>query len=278
LTGGQAVGQGIADVLFGDFNPSGRLAQTWMRNISDYPDRKNYSIRVAKRTYWYFEKPVSFPFGHGLSYTTFTYSNKIKKNGALNSDTAATFSFDVQNTGTKAGAEVTQLYVHALNPAIVRPLKELRNFKRVDIASGAKTTVTFKVTNRDLAYWNTTNKAFTVDAGSYEILIGSTSADIRLKDTVGYPVSVIIRNNNSNNNGQTAGRSSGFVKIKSTIRVMVDSRTVRYSFSPDFMYYVYTCDGRKVAQCKGAEVNGYLSHAPYGVYMVMEQKSIVDRK
>jgi beta-glucosidase len=273
LTGGQYVGKGITDVLFGDFNPSGRVAQTWMRTISDYPDRKNYSIRVAKRTYWYFDKPVFFPFGHGLSYTTFAYANKTKAYGPASSDTVATITFDVQNTGTKAGAEVTQLYVHALNSSIVRPLKELRNFKRVDIATGAKATVSFKVTKRDLAYWNTTNKAFTVDNGNYEILIGSTSADIRLKDTLQVPVSVIIPRFGPNSDGQTASPNSVMAHSKTMKRVFVDSRSGHYSFSPDFLYDVYACNGRKVMQCKGVDVNSYLLHTTRGVYMVMGQKN-----
>jgi beta-glucosidase len=273
LTGGQYVGKGITDVLFGDFNPSGRVAQTWMRSISDYPDRKVYSIRNSKRTYWYFDKPVFFPFGHGLSYTTFAYANKTKAYGPASSDTVATITFDVQNTGTKAGAEVTQLYVHALNSSIVRPLKELRNFKRVDIATGAKATVSFKVTKRDLAYWNATNHAFTVDNGNYEILIGSSSADIRLKDTLQVPVSVIISNYGPNSDEQMANHNSMMAHSKTMKRVFVDSRSGHYSFSPGFLYDVYACNGRKVMQCKGADVNSYLLHATRGIYMVMGQKN-----
>lgn len=274
LTGGQAVGTGISDVLFGNFNPSGRVAQTWMRNISDYPDRKNYSIRVAKRTYWYFDKPVFFPFGHGLSYTTFAYSNKTKAYGPAGADTVATISFDIQNTGTRAGGEVAQLYVHALNPAMVRPLKELRNFTRVDIAAGAKSTVVFKVAKRDLAYWSTTNHAFTMDNGNYEILIGSTSADIRLKDTIQVPVSVIISNSRPNNDGQVAGQNGSIMKTVTMQRVFVDSRTGHYSFKADFHYDVYTCNGRKVMRSNGTDVNDYFSHAARGIYMVMGRQNL----
>jgi beta-glucosidase len=274
LTGGQAVGKGITDVLFGDFNPSGKLAQTWMRNILDYPAKSDCTVR-GKRTYMYFTGPIFYPFGHGLSYTTFAYSNIASRYGSTNSDTVATVTFDVQNSGTKAGAEVTQLYVHALNSSIVRPIKELRNFKRVDLAVGAKSTISFKVTKRDLAYWNTTNKAFTVDNGDYEILIGSSSADIRLKDTLQTPVSIIISNYGPNSDGQMAGRNSNVANIKTMTRVFVDSRSGHYSFSPDFMYDVYTCSGRKVIQCKGADVNSYLLHATRGIYMVKGQKSLV---
>jgi hypothetical protein len=271
LTGGQAVGTGITDVLFGNFNPSGKLAQTWMKNVTDYPAKSDCTVR-GKRTYMYFTGQIFYPFGHGLSYTTFAYSNIATNNSTTNTDTIATVTFDVQNSGTKAGAEVTQLYVHALNSSIVRPIKELRNFKRVDLAVGAKSTVSFKLAKRDLAYWNTTNKAYTVDNGNYEILIGSSSADIRLKDTLSVPVSVII-GNNPNNDGQMAGRNPAFSKIKTMSRVFVDSRSVHYSFSPDFTYNVFTCNGRKVTQCNGAEVNNFLLHATRGIYMVMGQKN-----
>jgi len=271
LTGGQAVGTGIADVLFGNFNPSGRMAQTWMRNISDYPTRQDCTVR-GKRTYWYFTGSVFFPFGHGLSYTTFAYSNISKQYGPTGSDTVATITFDVQNTGTRAGAEVEQLYVHAINPAVVRPIKELRNFKRTDIAVGAKTTVSLKVTKRDLAYWSTVSKAYTMDNGAYEIQIGSSSADVRLRDTLQVPTSVILGNSMPNNDGRMTLQNESSMKTVSMQRVFVDSRTAHFFFDPAYRYDIYTCNGRKVTQSKGADVNTYLSHATRGIYLVMGQK------
>jgi beta-glucosidase len=273
LTGGQDVGTGISDVLFGNFNPSGRLAQTWMRNISDYPAKSDCTVR-GKRTYWYFAGSVFYPFGHGLSYTTFGYSNIAHQYGSSSSDTVATITFNVQNTGTRAGAEVEQLYVHAINPAVVRPIKELRNFKRTDLAVGANTAVSFKVTRRDLSYWSTSNKAYTMDNGNYEIQIGSTSADIRLRDTLQVPVSVILGNSMPGENGQESSQKAGLMRRATMQRVFVDSRNARYSFNADYHYDIYTCNGRKVMQCTGSDLNNYLLHAARGIYMVMGQKKV----
>ena len=270
--GGQALGHGITDVLFGDFNPSGKLSQTWMRNISDYPGHKDYRVREGGRTYLYFTKPVFFPFGHGLSYTTFAYANIAAHYGPAGSDTVATISFDIQNTGTRAGAEVAQLYVHAINPSVVRPIKELRNYKRADIAIGAKTTISLAVTKRDLAYWSTTAKAFVADNGMYEIQIGSSSADIRLRDTLTLPTTSILSNFAPGKNEQLAAQNASARKTMTMQRVFVDSRTAHFSFDPAYRYDIYTCNGRKVTQSKGADVNTYLSHATRGIYLVMGQK------
>jgi beta-glucosidase len=272
LTGGQAVGTGIADVLFGDFNPSGRLSETWMRNIADYPTRQDCIVR-GRRTYWYFTGPVFYPFGHGLSYTTFAYTNIAHRYGAPTSDTVATMTFDVQNSGARAGAEVEQLYVHAINPGQVRPIKELRGFKRTDLAVGARTTVTLTITRRDLAYWSTTNKAFTVDNGRYEIQIGSTSADIRLRDTLTIPTTAILHDPNPNQNGQMASQNGIGMKTLSMQRVFVDSRSAHYAFKGDCRYNIYTCNGKKLLQGNGISVNSYLSHASRGIYFVKEQKN-----
>lgn len=274
LTGGQAVGQGISDVLFGDFNPSGKLAQTWMKSIADYPDRKDCTVR-GKRTYWYFDKPVYFPFGHGLSYTTFAYSN-INATMKSSSDTVASISFFILNSGPRDGAEVAQLYVHTLNPAPVRPLKELRNYKRIDIAKGATSTLTLGLTPRDFAYWSTASKAFVADAGKYEILIGSSSQDIRLRDTITLASTQIVATRPQRQKEEITaqqGEVAGSVMIR---RVFVDSRTVRFSGNLNDMYDVYTCNGKRIVRRKGSEMNVYLSHVPNGIYFVVDKAKAIN--
>ena len=270
LTGGQAVGKGLADVIFGDFNPSGRTAQTWMRNIADYPDRKDYRIREGKRTYWYFDKPVFFPFGHGLSYTMFTYSNvsAASKQG----DTVAVVSFSIKNSGARDGAEIAELYIHALNPTPVRPIKQLRNFKRVTIAQGAIANVSLAVTKNDLSYWSATNKSYVVDAGRYEIQIGSTSQDIRLRDTITYPVGPQSVGPRQEQIGGKMGALSRLALISKPVRyVFADSRTSRYLFEANNSYDIYTCSGKKVQQFNGEEAARYFLHAPRGIYIVKEK-------
>ncbi len=276
LTGGQEVGKGITDVLFGNFNPSGRTAETWLKNISDYPAKSDCSVR-GTRTYMYFTGPVFYPFGHGLSYTTFGYSNITAVQKAYNpsgpsTDTVATIKFDLKNTGTLAGAEVAQLYTHAINPAIVRPIKELRNLKRMNLPVGADSTIAFSITKRDLAYWNTTNKAYTVDNGLYEIQIGSTSADIRLRDTISIPTTSVLNDYKPNAGGQATFKTIGLAKIITSQRVFVDSRNSHFSFDENFHYGVFTCNGKKLAQGGGVDINNYLSHAAHGIYLVMGQK------
>ena len=280
LTGGQSVGQGIVDVLFGDYNPCGKLSQTWMVDISNYPgiknprypDNKNYGIRDAQRTYMYYVGPTRFPFGYGLSYTTFAYSN-ISATMKSSSDTLAVISFTVKNSGNREGAEVAQLYVHALNPSVVPPNKELRNFARVDLAAVASTTPSLALTTRDFAYWSLTKQAFVADAGKYEIMIGSSSADIRLRDTITISSTKVIDNVPQQESRNDVAQSFLTSKATSMQRVLVDSRHAHFVGNSDLVYRVYTCNGREIVQRKGSEMNDFLSRAPQGIYMIVCKKS-----
>jgi beta-glucosidase len=286
LGAGQAMGQGMVDVLFGDFNPSAKTTQTWVRGIENYPQlhrpmqpgetswpiepalKRDYSIRQLKRTYLYYTGPVNYPFGYGLSYTTFAFSNisHVMHGG----DTVALITFSIQNSGTRDGAEVAQLYIHSLNTTPVLPIKALRNFSRTDIVHGTTTTITLAVTLRDLAYWSTAGKAFVADAGKYEIQIGNSSQDIRLRDTITIPFTSII---GPRPQGQEIKSQSGNAMGKMNIqRIFVDSRTVHFSGNADERYVVYACNGKRVAQRKGSEMNRYLGHAPKGVYVVIGKK------
>ncbi len=180
---GQAQGSAIADVLFGDFNPGGKLTSTWYKSVSDLPEMDHYNIREG-RTYLYFNGVPLYPFGHGLSYTTFAYSDLVKSGGTLNQGDSVTVSVAVKNTGSVAGAEVVQLYVRHVAPAIVRPLKELRGFQRISLLPAEQKRVVFRIKHEDLAYYDEKTKCFMVDDGVMDILVGSSSEDIRLTDTV----------------------------------------------------------------------------------------------
>jgi beta-glucosidase len=275
LGGGQQLGQGIVDVLFGESNPSGKFSQTWIKNLVDYPgvktagipDQKNYRIRTGQRTYMYYRGAVNFPFGYGLSYTTFAYSN-ISDVMKSFSDTVAVISFSVQNIGSRDGAEIAQLYVHALNPTPERPIKELRNFSRVDIPTGTTSTVSLAVTKRDLAYWSMSSNAFVADAGKYEILIGSSSQDIRLRDTITLSNTQIVAARPYRQLEENAAQSGLIIRSATAQRVFVDSRHTRFSGNAIDLYEVYACNGKRLTQRKGSEMNTYLDNAPNGIYII----------
>jgi len=182
---GQEQGHAIADVLFGDYNPGGRLPVTYYKSEEDLPPVGDYDITKG-RTYWFFEKDVLFPFGHGLSYTSFEYSNlkvsdktiKISESGEL------TISVDIMNTGELKGDEVVQLYLKDVESSVIQPVKELRGFKRISLEKGDKTSVTFNLSNEDFRYWDESSKDWSIELGKFEIQIGASSSDIKLKESI----------------------------------------------------------------------------------------------
>jgi beta-glucosidase len=173
---GQQGGNAIADVLFGKTNPSGRLPVTFYKSVNDLPPFADYAM--ANRTYKYFTGEPLFAFGHGLSYTTFRYSG-IRVEPVAGAD-AYDVSFDVQNTGARAGHEVPQLYVRALAAGRPMPLRELRGFTRIELAAGATGRVSFRLKKDDLAYYDEGQKRFVVAPGEYEVAGGASSADLRV--------------------------------------------------------------------------------------------------
>lgn len=182
--GGQAQGKAIADVLYGDYNPGGKLTSTWYASQADLPsDMMQYDIRKAKYTYMYHDKTPLYPFGFGLSYTTFAYDNLAVSDKHLAAGDSVVITFDVTNTGERAGAEVVQLYTHAQSE-IERPLKELKGFARVELDAGETKTVRLALRHDQLSYFNDQTNTFDVEEGTVDILIGGSSADIRLRDKV----------------------------------------------------------------------------------------------
>lgn len=182
--GGQAQGKAIADVLYGDYNPSGKLTSTWYASLSDLPsDLMQYDIRGNNYTYMYYDKTPLYPFGYGLSYTSYEYANLSLSNQTLGEGEELTVGFDVTNTGTFDGDEIVQLYV-SVHSNIERPMLELKGFDRISLAAGETKHVEIPLRHDQLTYFNTATQTFDVEAGEVDILVGASSADIRLRGTV----------------------------------------------------------------------------------------------
>ena len=172
---GEKGGTAVADVLFGKYNPAGRLPLTYYNRIEDLPPFDDYDI--TKRTYKYFEGDVLYPFGYGLSYSSFRYSNlKVEDKGEN-----VEVTFTLKNTGKYDGDEVAQVYTRLPEYEGKAPIKELRGFKRVHLKKGETKTVTIPVRREDLRYWSESQGKFIVPEGLPEVMVGASSADIRLK-------------------------------------------------------------------------------------------------
>jgi beta-glucosidase len=179
----QELGNALADALFGDINPGGRLVQTWPKAIEQLPPILDYNIRNG-RTYMYFKGRPLYPFGYGLSYTTFAYSNLRVSSAKLKAQGEISVSVDIRNTGKRAGDEVVQMYVKHLNSRVERPNQELRGFKRVTIKPNETQTVTMPLQAATLAYWDEKQHRFVVESEKISIMVGSSSADIKLQETI----------------------------------------------------------------------------------------------
>jgi len=175
----QEEGHALATVLFGDYNPAGRLVQTWPKSLEQLPPMMDYDIRHG-RTYMYFRDTPLYPFGYGLSYTTFAYRD-LKVNASSGS---IDVSVMVKNTGRRAGDEVIQLYVKHLNSSVSRPLKELKGFTRVYLGPQEEKTVKLSLPASRLAYWNAETDRWVVEKDQIEITVGGSSTDARLKKRI----------------------------------------------------------------------------------------------
>ncbi|MGA2327584.1 MAG: glycoside hydrolase family 3 C-terminal domain-containing protein [Bryobacteraceae bacterium] len=179
----QEEGNALADVLFGDYNPAGRLVATWVKSLNDLPPMMDYDIRKG-RTYMYFKGQPLYPFGFGLSYTTFEYSNLRTSADSVNAAAEVVVSVDVKNTGSRAGDEVVQMYVKRLDSAVERPIKELRGFQRIPLRPNETRTVRLPLKGTDLTYWDTGKQSFVVEPGRLSIMLSASSADARLEKTI----------------------------------------------------------------------------------------------
>ena len=185
--GGQAGAGAMVDVLTGKVNPGGKLAETWANAYEETPARDNFAgagrtvqyregVYVGYRYYQTAGVPVAFPFGYGLSYTSFAYSDlKV---------TADSVTLTVTNTGARDGAEIVQVYIAKPGAEIFRPAQELKAFARVPLAAGESRTVTLPLDDKAFRYWNTRTDCWEVEGGRYEVRVGASSADIRLTANV----------------------------------------------------------------------------------------------
>jgi len=172
--GGEAAGEAVADVLFGDYNPAGRLPLTFYRSVNDLPPFESYDMNG--RTYRYFEREVLYPFGYGLSYTTYAYNNLILEKDEMASDETITVSVDVSNAGPRDGEEVVQLYIRYPDSEEIGPLKDLRGFERVRIKAGQTIVVSMRLGPDELARYDLSSGSYVVKTGTYQIMLGASSA------------------------------------------------------------------------------------------------------
>lgn len=193
--GGQAGAGAIVDILTGAVNPCGKLAETYPMTYADTPAKNNYpgnpasveyreSIYIGYRYYEKANKRVRYPFGHGLSYTTFEYSDLTLDKSSMDENDTLTVTFTVKNTGDVAGAEIAQLYVADRESTIYRPVKELKGFKKIWLEAGEEKQITLTLGKRAFAFFNVLVNDWCVESGAFDILVGASSADIRLVGTV----------------------------------------------------------------------------------------------
>ncbi|MEJ2594606.1 MAG: glycoside hydrolase family 3 C-terminal domain-containing protein, partial [bacterium] len=193
--GGQAGAGAVADVLFGKVNPSGKLAETFPYRLEDSPAYLNFpgeegDVLYGERMFvgyrYYDSRKIEpmFPFGFGLSYTTFEYSGLKLSNSNPNDESGLTVSFRVKNTGEVEGKEVVQLYVRVVESSLQRPVKELKGFEKIELAPGEEKEVKLNLSGRDFSYYDSHRKMWIAESGEFEIMIGASSADIRLSETI----------------------------------------------------------------------------------------------
>lgn len=177
--GGQEEGRAIADVLFGDYNPAGRLTMTWYDGIDQLPEIGDYDIINGNRTYMYIEEAPLYPFGYGLSYSQFEYSHLKLSSNFIRPQSRLTVSVDIENVSAVTGDEVVQMYIKDMRASVKRPHKELLGFQRIKLPAGRKQTVQFTLPADELAFWDEKQKDFVVEPGRFMVMIGSSSEDIR---------------------------------------------------------------------------------------------------
>lgn len=190
---GQEQGTAIANVLFGKVNPSGKLTTTWYKDVNDLPHINDYGLCCQDtldgkaRTYMYFKGDVLFPFGHGLSYTSFDYSNIKVSKAELDANDTLEISVDVTNVGSYDGAEVVELYASKCcgpNEDEKKPIRQLKAFQKIFLKTGETKTVTLSVPLKEISFWSAFYKKMVVEEGEYRIEIGRSSADIVWNQTV----------------------------------------------------------------------------------------------
>lgn len=193
--GGQSSGEACVDLLLGKANPCGKLAETFALDLKDHPSTQNFpgarfsveyreGLYVGYRYFNTVGAPVLFPFGHGLSYTQFEYSNIQASSDSVTDKDIVTVSVDVKNIGETDGKEIVQLYVNDVVSTVYTPYQQLKGFEKVSLKAGEKKTVTFSLDKRSFAFYNTESGDWQVESGEFKIMIGASSRDIKLETTV----------------------------------------------------------------------------------------------
>lgn len=177
--GGQEFGHALADVLFGDAEPAGRLPQTWYRSHCELPDLYDYDIITSDATYLYYRGTPLYPFGHGLSWAEFEYGAVSLDADTVDADGVVTVSVEVANVGERPGEEVVQLYTHQQRSRVKQPLRRLRGFRRIRLAPGERAVVSIPLSAADLAFWDVTTGRPVVEAARHKVMVGRSATDIR---------------------------------------------------------------------------------------------------
>ncbi|MNO20438.1 Xylan 1,4-beta-xylosidase precursor [compost metagenome] len=183
---GQELGHAVADVLFGDVNPAGRLNMTWYKSVDQLPEFMDYDVIKGGRTYQYFEGESLYSFGHGLSYTSFRYDGLSldRKQAFADKEHEISVTIRVTNAGDRSGEEVVQLYGHAEQSRVKRPLKQLLAFRRITLQPGKTTSVSFTLPLSELAIWDVTRERFCIETGTYTFMAGASSSNLPLSESL----------------------------------------------------------------------------------------------
>jgi beta-glucosidase len=171
-------GKALADVLFGNYNPAGRLVVSWPASIDQLPPMMDYNLRDG-RTYMYAKEKPLYPFGYGLSYTKFVYSGMRVSSSHISEHGEVTVSTRVTNAGTRGGDEVVQMYVQHLDSKVDRPVEALKGFERISLKTGETKTIQFRLTAKALAYWDEPGNKWQIERDRISVMIGSSSSDIK---------------------------------------------------------------------------------------------------
>ena len=177
---GQEGGTAVADILFGDYNPNGKLPVTFYRNVDQLPDYQDYSMQG--RTYRFMTEKPLYPFGYGLSYTTYTYGKPQVKKATVKNGKDIRLTVPVTNTGKRDGVEIVQVYIHKTGDTDGAPIKTLRAFKRVNLKAGETQKVTFDLTPEAFAFYDRASGYILTQPGEYQIFVGSSSANEDLQE------------------------------------------------------------------------------------------------
>ncbi len=181
--GGEYGGKAIADVLFGDVNPGGKLPETFYASTQQLPPMSDYDLINHPRTYMYLNQPVLFPFGHGLSYTQFEYGNLKLNSDVIKTNGVVEIQATVRNTGKMKGDEVVQIYAHYIDATMTVPINQLKRFQRITLNPGESKILTFKIPASEFSFYDIGTNDLKIAKGKWELQVGSSSKDIRLKKT-----------------------------------------------------------------------------------------------